>query len=210
MSGPGDTTGSNLRAGAQPRLYRPCARERLAAFLIRSGLPTPTTISQIRSSASAVDPALPITDVATLDARVERLIAEELLLAKLATTIATLAVLLGVSSVYAVIAFFVSERTREFGIRLVIGAPQRTIVTRVLRSILWTCGVGLLIDYGMAVAGRLLIEGFYGMSPLDPLSLTTAGLVLLAVALLAAWLPAWRARGSIPTPAGTPLSCVGA
>jgi predicted permease len=196
----GDTRGPELRGGFQPTVYRPYGQQRLAAFQVRSSLPEADLVRRIRQAVRDVDSAVPVGDIASIGARIDRLLAEERVLAGLASVIAGIAVSISAAGVYAVIAFVVGDRTREFGIRLAIGAPRRAIAGGVIRSVLWMSGAGIAAGLIVAVtAGGLLAGRLYGVSPLDPLTLAGASALLLALALLAAWLPARRATRVDPT-----------
>jgi ABC-type antimicrobial peptide transport system permease subunit len=94
---------------------------------------------------------------------------------------------------------FVSERTREFGIRLALGAPRVAVTRFVLARVLWLCGGGFALGIVAIVwAGRLLTSRLYGVSATDPLLVGGALGALLVTGLAAAWLPARRAGAVDP------------
>jgi putative ABC transport system permease protein len=105
-----------------------------------------------------------------------------------------LGLLLAVMGIYGVIAYLVAQRTQEIGIRLALGAPRSSLVwlvsSQVLRMALAGVAVGLL---GTTLAARSLTSQLYGISALDPLTLGSASMVLVGVALAACALPARRA-----------------
>jgi ABC-type antimicrobial peptide transport system permease subunit len=92
---------------------------------------------------------------------------------------------------YGIIAYGVSRRTREIGVRMALGAAQRNVLRLILKQGMALVAVGLLIGLGAALAtGRLLTRILYGVSATDPMSIAGAALVLLVVALAACYLPA--------------------
>jgi ABC-type antimicrobial peptide transport system permease subunit len=96
--------------------------------------------------------------------------------------------------VYAVMAYIVSERTHEFGVRMALGASAGAVRRQVLRQGLSLAAVGIAIGLSLALPGTRLLSGFlYGVSPFDLVTFTGVPLLLGFVAVLACWLPAWRA-----------------
>ena len=109
------------------------------------------------------------------------------------------ALLLAVLGVYGVLAFAVTQRTPEFGVRMALGATRRSIADLVLRQGAWLVAIGIACGLGAflalsSVVGRLL----YGIAPTDPLSLTVAPVVLALAALVACIVPVRRATGVSP------------
>ena len=110
--------------------------------------------------------------------------------------------ILGVAGVHAVIAHTVAERAREFGIRLALGASRTAVSAGVLQSVVGLALAGLAAGVAiLAAASRLLESHVYGISPLDPATLTAVGALLLVAALAGAWLPARRATRVDPAAA---------
>ena len=111
-----------------------------------------------------------------------------------------IALLLAVLGVYGVKSYVVSRRTREFGIRIAIGAPPRALLWQVLREggriTTIGIGIGLLLALG---AGQFLQSILYGVNSIEPVVLVTAPLILLAASLLASYIPALRATRVDPT-----------
>jgi ABC-type antimicrobial peptide transport system permease subunit len=95
---------------------------------------------------------------------------------------------------YGVMAYAVTRRTNEIGIRLALGAARGDVQWMVLRESLWMVGVGLLVGIPAALAlTRYVQASLYGIKPNDPVSFVAAGILMVAVAGLAAWIPARRA-----------------
>ena len=133
----------------------------------------------IRAILHNADPALPITYFRTLDEQVNRSLNTERMLATLSGGFGTLALLLSLVGLYGVMSFVVTQRTREIGIRLALGATRRSAVWLVLRDAL------VMIAAGMAIAlpcvwalGRLVESQLYGVKPTDPVTIAGATLVL--------------------------------
>jgi ABC-type antimicrobial peptide transport system permease subunit len=102
--------------------------------------------------------------------------------------------LLAAMGVYAVMAYAVSQRTQEFGIRLALGARPRDVMFGVLRQGLILTGCGMGVGLALAMAGSRLLSSFlFGVNPMDWATFLVVPLVLAAVALLAIWVPARRA-----------------
>ena len=107
---------------------------------------------------------------------------------------AVTAALLGGFGLYGVIAYSVSQRTREIGIRMALGAQVGTVRLLIIKQAILIATVGVAVGLGVAlISTRLLTTQLYGISPSDPVTLITAATVLMGVALLACYIPARRA-----------------
>ena len=119
--------------------------------------------------------------------------------AQLTGTMGLLGLILAVVGVYSVASYAAVQRTQEIGIRMAIGATPGDILKMVLRQGLGTVGIGLLAGLVAAFAGtRLLADLFYGVTPNDPVTYAAVAALLLAVVLLACWIPARRATRVSP------------
>jgi ABC-type antimicrobial peptide transport system permease subunit len=106
----------------------------------------------------------------------------------------TVGLALAAMGLYGILAFAVTQRTREIGIRMALGAATGSVRSLVIRSALKLVGLGLAIGFGLAVALTRLLRGMlHGLSPTDPLTFAAIALLLVAVALAASYGPAWRA-----------------
>jgi predicted permease len=151
-------------------------------------------MSQIRATVHAVDPNLAVWDVMTLRDAVDRSLGQEKLLAKLASFFGALALLLSAIGLYGVMAYSVARRTNEIGIRMALGAQPGAVLGMVLRESVFVVGLGLLAGIPAALAcGRYVASQLYGLAPNDPVTIVGAAVLLIAVALLASYLPARRA-----------------
>jgi predicted permease len=151
-------------------------------------------MSQIRAAVRAVDPNLAVWDVMTLSEAVDLSLGQEKLLAKLASFFGGLALLLSAIGLYGVMAYSVSRRTNEIGIRMALGAQPGVVLAMVLRESVLVVGLGLIAGIPAALAcGRLVESQLYGLAANDPITITGAAAMLIAVAFLASYLPARRA-----------------
>jgi len=164
------------------------------AFILRTPVGTEGLFHAVERQVWAVDKDLPIYQSTTLTALVSESVAERRFTVLLLGTFAALALLLAAIGLFGVVSYVVAERTREFGIRMALGAGRATIYRQVLRQAtrlsLSGCGIGLLLA---PVAARLLRSSLYGVSSFDPVTIVVVLLLLIGVALFAAYWPARRA-----------------
>ncbi|MFI5076852.1 MAG: ADOP family duplicated permease, partial [Vicinamibacteria bacterium] len=165
-----------------------------ATFYVRTAAAPEASIAAIRREVAALDPGLAVFNIASLDERVARSLRNERLLASLSTAFAALATLLAMIGLYGVMAYTVSRRTREIGIRIALGARASQVATHIVQE------AGAVVIIGLAMSaplvwwlGRYLRSQLYGIEPADPWTLVAAATGLLAVAALAAGVPARRA-----------------
>jgi putative ABC transport system permease protein len=158
-----------------------------------SGEPT-ALVSAVRQTIARLDPGAPVFDIRTAEEEIGRSLLRDRLIATITTLFGALALLLASIGLYGVLSYGVSQRTREFGIRIAVGAEARRILHLVLREAAWVISLG--VTAGLAAAwglGRLIGHLLYSVDPGDPLSASIAVAVLVPVGLFAAWLPARRA-----------------
>ncbi len=156
----------------------------------------------IRTIVHNADPTLPITYFRTLEEQVNRSLNTERMLAALSGSFGTLALLLSLVGLYGVMSFVVTQRTRELGIRLALGATRGSAIWLVLRDALVMIAVGTAIALPcVAALGRLVESQLYGIKPTDPGTIAAATLILCAATLGAALIPARRASAVNPTEA---------
>ncbi len=141
-----------------------------------------------------VDPAIDIQHNETVDSRVSRRVAQDQILAALAACFGAVALALAAVGLYGVLAYGVTQRRVEIGIRIALGAERARVIGMILREAAAAVLGGLVIGSGLTYAGMALIRSqLFGLEPSDPATLTAAAVALVAVALAAAFLPAWRA-----------------
>jgi predicted permease len=188
----------------RPEMYRPHTQFRYGgseapavstmSWVIRtSGDPLAAT-SYARAAIHAVDPSLGVSDVTTMDQVLADSTSDRRLNMMLFALLGSLALVLATVGVYGVVAYSVSQRTHEIGVRVAIGARPADVVRMVLSEGGRLAITGVAIGSAMAFAGARLIRGLlFDVSPTDPLTFAGVGIGLLAVALLASYIPARRA-----------------
>jgi len=151
-------------------------------------------MAALRAEVRRIDPNLVIANMRTLDAQLDMRLANERMLSFLATGFALLATVLAVVGLYGVLAFVVTRRTREIGIRMALGADRGRVVRLVLSEMLavFVFGVAAGVFAGTA-GGRYVESQLFGVHAHDPAVFVLSAAVLLAAALAAGFVPAWRA-----------------
>ena len=143
---------------------------------------------------SRVDPAIPVQDLKTLPQQIRENVSLDRMIGTLATAFAVLATLLAAVGLYGVLGYTVAQRTREIGVRMALGADQWSVRGLVLRKVAWMTLAGSAVGVTAALAlGRTARSLLFGLDEYDPASVALAAMVLAAVALGAAYLPARRA-----------------
>jgi predicted permease len=159
-------------------------------------------LDQLREAVWSVNGNVPLAELRTLDEVYGRSMARTSFTLVALAIAGTMALLLGVSGLYGVIAYAVSRRRREIGIRMALGARARDILGLFLRRGLVTTALGMAIGLlGAAGAGRLMQALLFGVEPLDPLTFAAMPIVLATAAVLASYLPARRATAVDPVDA---------
>jgi ABC-type antimicrobial peptide transport system permease subunit len=182
--------------------FFPFQREAAATFYVRVRGSGGSSFEALRAIVRGVDPALPMTNFRTLDEQVDRSLNTEHMLATLSGSFGVLALLLSLVGLYGVMSFVVTQRTREIGIRLALGARRWSAIWLVLHDALAMvlCGIGIGLPVVWAL-GRLVESQLYGVKPFDVTAIAISILVLGAAGLGAAFVPARRASGVNPTDA---------
>jgi putative ABC transport system permease protein len=155
----------------------------------------PTTLSNVvRQQVLAIDPDQPIYEVQTMGQIWTDSIAPERLYLMLLGTFAVVALVLAAVGIYGVMAYSVTQRTHEIGIRMALGAAQGNVLGMVIRQGMTLAALGLVIGLGGAwLATRAMASLLFGISARDPMTFVLISLVLAAVALGACFIPALRA-----------------
>jgi len=156
----------------------------------------------VQQAVWSVDASLPLADVRTLDYYYQKSMARTSFTLVMLAVAGGMALLLGTIGLYGVIAYSVSQRTREIGIRIALGAQQRELTKMFVRHGLTLAGIGVVCGLVAAAAlMRLLSSLLFRVSPMDPLTYSAVSLGLVAVAVLASYLPSRRAAGVDPVEA---------
>jgi len=173
--------------------YRQMPRPTMA-LVLRGSLDPSSLAAALRQAVREVDPALPVFDVRTMEARLSDSLAGRRFNLFVLGSFAALALALAGVGIYGVIAYLVTERTREIGIRMALGAQRRSVLSLVVGQGMRLAVLGIGIGLAAALAlSRVLRTLLFEITPTDPLTFATIPLVLAAVALIACWLPACRA-----------------
>jgi predicted permease len=165
----------------------------LVVYLRTTGEPK-TVFSALRREVNALDPSLPLTGLRTMEDQLDESLSAQRMIASLSVFFGILATLLAAIGLYGVMAYTVTRRTREIGIRLALGADRTNLLGLVMREVAVLTAIGIAIAIPAALAlSRLVRSELYGILPNDPLSILLAASVLTSVALLAGYIPAERA-----------------
>jgi predicted permease len=188
--------GDGLRGNDNPVIYVPFWQSpwpRASVAVRTAGDPELITRS-LAAAVNSVDPDIPLAGVRTMDQILSETLSFDRFGMVLYGSFAALALLLAVIGIYGVMAFAVAQRTREFGIRMALGADGRQILRLILREGVTLALFGLGLGLGGAyLVGRAMQSNLYGVSALDVRAFSAVAVVLLAAALLACYIPARRA-----------------
>ncbi len=198
----GDTKYENMREEIPYELYIPADQSKFAGggtVYVRAPGDATRAFNALRTALRALDAGVPVYDMRTLEGQVELSLLTERLLAVLSTVFGCLATLLAALGLYGVMAYMVTRRTREIGIRMALGAGRESVVWMVLRETLTLGAVGVAIGlagaYGVT---RLVQTQLFGVQPTDWLTLSAASLGIAAITALAGYVPARRATAIDP------------
>ena len=183
-------------APVERTLYRPWAQRSTwgGTLMVRAEGDPETLVPLVRQAARAIDGAVVLRQAVTMDDHLKARTAGPRFLAVLLGCFAGVALVLAALGVYGVLAYSVSQRTREIGVRVALGARQGGVLLMVVRDGMGLVAIGLALGLLAAVGlSRLLRGQLYGVSPTDPLAYGAVAVLLGVVALLACWGPARRA-----------------
>jgi macrolide transport system ATP-binding/permease protein len=156
----------------------------------------------VRPIVHSADPRVPVTNVKTQTTDINQTINQEIVLARLATAFAVLALVIAGVGLYGTMAYAVARRTREIGIRMALGARQTVVMWMVLREVLVLTALGLFMSIPIARGTSRFVASFlFEMQPNDPRALAAAVATLLIAAAVAGYAPARRATRIDPTTA---------
>ncbi len=196
----GDVKQSGLDVPPMPELYTSYADPRIdwtggdMSLVIKTAVPELSIVPQVRRVVKDVARDVALLDIRPMDEVIDRSLSSRKLTLMLFGIFAAVALALAASGLYGVIYYLVTQRTREIGIRVALGARSSRVVAMVLGQGAVLVGAGIVVGVGGALLlSRLLSGMLYGVGTRDPLTFTALPLVLAAVALLATLVPAWRA-----------------
>jgi len=192
-----------LDRDVQPMIYVPFQQDRsgfvrFVSFIART--PTPASVVQgIHAEIRRAAPDLPIQNTVTMDEAVAASVAPPRFRMLLLALFAMTATLIATCGIYGLMAYAVTQRRREIGVRMALGAERRDVLRLVLTRALRIVVAGLIVGLaGAAGVTRVLQTFLFGVTPTDPIAFSIVTLLLLAVGLMAAWLPARRAARTDP------------
>ncbi len=191
-----DTHDLGLDVPTRPMLYAPTAQFQATqvTLMARAGTSVTALIDPIRRALVEVDPAQPVDKVDAYADHLESALAPRRFPLQLLAAFAALALVLSALGIYGVTSYAVTQRTREIGVRIAVGAQRRDVLTMVMGGALRLAGLGVAIGLAVALVGaRVLASELYGVGARDPLTYAGIAVLLAAVALIASWLPARRA-----------------
>jgi putative ABC transport system permease protein len=200
-----DIRQQTLRQPPDSAIYRPYLQVSQPFFLshmtfvVRTGPNPQSAASAMLAAVRETDKDQPAETIATMQDLIAATTAEPLFETRLLAAFSTIALLLAAIGIYGVLAYSVTERTREIGIRMALGAVKSDVVGMVLRHTLALAGVGIVFGLAGAFAvSRVLAKFLFNVSPTDAVTLLSVTLLLAGVALMTAWIPARRAAGVDP------------
>ena len=181
----------------QPFLYVPLTQMPfygMMSVLIRTARPESEVVLLLREKVAAIDPELPVYAVETLDGVIRDSISNRRGIMLLLGSFAGIALLLSAVGIYGMLAYDVSRRTREIGIRSALGATRRQVAGLIVRQGLWKTVMGVVLGVaGATLLSRFLTSLLFEVRPTDSFVYVAVSLLLMIVAALASWLPARRA-----------------
>jgi predicted permease len=175
-------------------LYRQSKQEQFMHYAVKTQLPAAAILPALRSAIQSIDKDLPLRDIRTQNEQIEDSISQERLFATLTAAFGILALILASIGIYGIMAYNVARRTSEIGVRMALGAHTRQVLFMILRESSWLAVFGIAAGIAAALGlTRFIGSMLYGLKPSDPATLIAATLILLAVAIAAAYGPARRA-----------------
>ena len=199
----GDVHHEGLGIAPAPEMYIPWGQvpnvEVRPIVVVRSFVEPASLTSALRKAVAAVDPEVPMDQVATMDQLVSGSVNESRFRSAAISLFALLALFVASIGLYGVMSYLVSQRTREFGIRMAVGATRGEVLRLVLGQGAKLAGIGVAIGLtASALLGRLIASLLFEVKPLDAATLVGVSILLAAVALLASYIPARRAANADP------------
>jgi predicted permease len=194
-----DAKFDRLRGEAPPTFYIPYAQSTFGfqpqmSFAVRTAGDTTTATDAIRRAVADVDRALPVINFNTQEMQIDNSLAQEHAFATLVSLFSAITLALACVGLYGSVAYMVTRRTRELGVRMALGANRFAVLRMLLGQVAITVGVGLAMGLPATwMLTRVIESQLYGIKPHDPISMGVASLAVLVVAMIAALLPARRA-----------------
>ena len=197
----GDVKNRTLRTGMRPIVYFPESQSRrffYSTFAVRSATYPNTFIPSVRAAMQTIDPNLPIYNMRLYRDQIRQDIHSETQFARLTSLFAAVGLILACIGLYGILTQSVTQRTREFGIRIALGAGRSRVVSLVMKEI-YLVVLGVIAGIGLSfLATRALDSLLFDLTPSDPWILGSAALAMLLAGMVAVYLPARRASATDP------------
>lgn len=194
-----DVKNAGLDRAAGTELYLPYQQQQAAgltnAYVILRGRADPRTlVSAVRSKLEAIDPTIPLAKVETMDAVMSEAESQPRFLTLLLSLFSGVALVIATVGIYGVISYAVARRSKEFGLRMALGAQPGNVLSLVMKQGAALTLVGVIVGVGAALGlTRLMATLLFGVQPTDPVTFLSVSAILAAVALAASYIPALRA-----------------
>lgn len=194
-----DSAFGSVKGGVPPQIFIPAPPPAASTFYLRTGLEPDALLAAIPRVVAAIDPTLPVSNLTTVRRLVQDNVFVDRLVMILSASFAGLASLLAAVGLYGVTAYNVAARTRELGLRLVLGAAPASLRAMTLKQVGWLAAIGIVIGLAATLAFARAAEALlYGLSAHDPRVLAAAAGLLVVVVLAATYWPARQASRIAP------------
>jgi ABC-type antimicrobial peptide transport system permease subunit len=197
-----DSKHGTVREKPRPFVYLPYSQRKTIGrltFYVKTQQGIGPLAPTLRREVQRLDANLPVYELKTLEQQIDESLFADRFLTTLSLSFAVLAAALAVIGLYGVMAYTVTRRTREIGIRIALGAAPGNVSWLILREVIVLAAVGLIVGLPAAYAlGRVTESLFYDVKASDPIVFATAAVLLAAGALLGGYLPARRAAATDP------------
>ena len=193
----GDVRHFGLQQPAEPQMFVPHAQMPWPsmAVVLRTSLDAGQVAAAVRQSVWSVDRSIPVPPIRQLQEALSGATGQPRFRAWVLGVFASIAVLLAVTGLYATMAYAAQQRTRELGLRIALGATPGQAMALLVRNGLALAGAGVLVGLAAAaIVARFIASMLFGVSPLDPVTFAGGPILLMAVAAIACYVPARRAR----------------
>ncbi len=184
---------NSVRDAAPPTMYLPYsqARQGNMTFEFRTAADPSQLVSGVREAMRRIDPNIPILKISTQTEQIEQRFAQERVFAQAYALFGGLALLIASVGLFGLMSYSVARRTHEIGLRMALGAERAAVVMMIMRESLALVVIGVVIGTAGALgAGRFVSNLLFNLAPTDPVTITVSSVVLIAVSLLAGYLPA--------------------
>jgi putative ABC transport system permease protein len=192
----GNVKHRSLDAEIKPELYEPYQQSprNFMSVVVRTAVEPSSLIAAIRDQVLSLDRDQPVFEIKTMEELLSRTLAQSRFIMLLLGIFSALAMALAAVGIYGVMAFFVTQRHKEIGIRMALGAQRRDVLKLVVREGMGPAVLGVALGLAASFAlTRVVAKLLFGIGPTDPMTLIGVSLLLASVAFLACWIPARRA-----------------